>query len=136
LQYASSRGDQTRTLSQNTRWCGSSRPTGCSSGTSLDTDRGDRRALGAASADGISRPTPFAPPAATATLPFKFRSTLLSLDSRLDDLDKAKQALRGHRQLENLGTERRERIGKRVGNGRRRADRSAFTHPAEAAHRG
>ena len=61
---------------------------------------------------------------------------LLSLHSRLDHLDKAKLAFGGHRQLENLGTERSEGIGKRVGNGRRRADRSAFAHPAEAAHRG
>jgi hypothetical protein len=35
---------------------------------------------------------------------------------RLDTLDQAKQTLRGYRQLENLGTEWCERIGKRVGN--------------------
>ena len=39
---------------------------------------------------------------------------LLSLQSRLDHLDKAKQAFGGHRQLENLGTERSEGIGKRL----------------------
>jgi hypothetical protein len=58
------------------------------------------------------------------------------LHSRLDHLDKAKQAFGGHRQLENVGTERSEGIGKRVGSGRRRADRSTFAHPTEAAHRG
>src|ERR1700730_13251358 len=41
-----------------------------------------------------------------------------AVHSRLDHLDKAKQAFGGHRQLENLGTQRSEGIGKRVGNGR------------------
>jgi hypothetical protein len=55
--------------------------------------------------------------------------------SPLPALDQAKQALRGHRQLEDLGSNRRQRIGERVGNRCRGADGPAFAHATEAADR-
>jgi hypothetical protein len=46
----------------------------------------------------------------------------------------SREAFRRHRQLENLGVERGERIGERVCDRRRRADGSALAYSAEAAH--
>ena len=51
-------------------------------------------------------------------------------------LHEAKQTLRGHGQLENLDTERCQRICERIGNSCRRADCTALAHPAKAAHSG
>ena len=50
-------------------------------------------------------------------------------------LDEAEQPLRRDRKFVDLDAERRQRVGQRVGDRRRRADRAAFAHAAKAAER-
>src|SRR5215813_11297176 len=87
----------------------------------------------AARASAISRPTPLVAPVTKATLPFIPRSmvVLSRFGPRPRRLDQAEQAFRRYGKLIHLNSERRQCVGNRVGDCRRRTDGAALTHPTK-----
>ena len=80
-----------------------------------------------------SHRAPLAPPVTSAIWPVRSRAVLLLHSRGVEVLDQTKQTVRCHWQLEDLAAERRQCVGERICDRRRRADRAALPHAAEPA---